>query len=79
MCGSSLLSSTHGYMMLVGDTACAMTAQVYAFAFHSTVYRRVGEWDLSQPPPGRARLAGAVSISTWLAIIFTGRMIGYFS
>jgi Family of unknown function (DUF6644) len=46
-------------------------------AFHFGAYRRVLEWDTSQPPPPAARLAGALSVALWTAVIFCGRWIGF--
>lgn len=53
-------------------------AGLNALVFHFTVYRGVAAWDLAGTP-GRARLAGAVSLTTWIAIIFVGRFVGYYS
>jgi hypothetical protein len=46
-------------------------------AFHGGVYRTVSRWDVDAPPPGRARLAGAVSASSWMAVIVAGRLLAY--
>jgi hypothetical protein len=46
--------------------------------FHSTVYKSVTEWDEAATPPWRARLAGAISLTLWSAIIVAGRAIAYF-
>ena len=48
-----------------------------AWFFHSTVYRRVSDWDVSPAPPPGARLAGAVSLTLWTGIVVAGRMIAY--
>jgi hypothetical protein len=48
-----------------------------AFVFHSTVYRKVAEWDLDLVPPRRARLAGGFSLFFWACIVVAGRMIAY--
>lgn len=45
--------------------------------FHTAAYRRIGQWDEDMPPPRSARVAGAVSISLWIAVIFLGRWIGF--
>lgn len=50
---------------------------VNAFVFHSGIYRTVKKWDLDPVPPARARLAGALSLTFWGAIIVCGRMIAY--
>jgi hypothetical protein len=52
-------------------------AAVNVWVFHSTVYRSVAEWDLDVVPPRRARIAGAVSLFLWAAIIVTGRLVAY--
>jgi hypothetical protein len=53
-------------------------AAVNALVFHFTTYRDVANWDLARPP-ARARLAGAFSLTTWIAVVFIGRAVGYFS
>ena len=52
-------------------------AGINVWVFYTTVYRRVGEWDLDPVPPVGARLAGGVSLILWAAIITAGRMIPY--
>jgi hypothetical protein len=47
------------------------------WVFHSTVFRRVAEWDLDPVLPKRARMAGAVSLVLWASIVVAGRMIAY--
>ena len=54
-----------------------LLALLNVWVFHSTVYRRVGEWDLDPVPPRRARVAGAVSLVLWALIITAGRMMAY--
>lgn len=46
-------------------------------AFHFGAFRRVADWDNVLPPPPAARLAGALSISLWIAVVFFGRWIGF--
>ena len=49
-----------------------------AWAFHNgPVYRRLAEWEAGAVTPRAARVAGAVSLVLWAAIIFSGRMIAY--
>jgi hypothetical protein len=45
--------------------------------FHFGAFRRVAEWDDALPPPTAARLAGALSISLWIIVVFFGRWIGF--
>jgi hypothetical protein len=48
-----------------------------AWVFHSTVYRKVAQWDLQPVPPLRARVAGALSLVFWGGVVVAGRMIAY--
>jgi hypothetical protein len=48
-----------------------------ALVFHTTIYRSAPEWDTAAPAPFRARLAGMLSLSLWIAIIAAGRAIAY--
>ena len=52
-------------------------AGLNAAVFHTTIWRRVAEWDLDAVTPRRARIAGALSLVLWTCIIFSGRMIAY--
>jgi hypothetical protein len=54
-----------------------LLAGVNMLLFHSGVYRRVAQWDLTLPPPTAARIAGALSIAFWLSIIALGRWVGF--
>jgi hypothetical protein len=54
-----------------------IAAGLNAALFHTTVYRKVAEWDLAPVTPRRARVAGAASLVLWTCIIFSGRMIAY--
>ncbi len=46
--------------------------------FHTTIYRRVQEWELLEVSPWRARTAAVASLSLWGGIVVAGRMIAYF-
>ncbi|CAH0146179.1 DUF2214 family protein [Pseudomonas mediterranea] len=46
--------------------------------FHLGVFRRIGEWDTTLPPPGRARVAGFGSMVLWAGVICLGRWIAFF-
>jgi hypothetical protein len=52
-------------------------AGLNAFVFHSTIDRRIAEWDLAPVPPRAARRAGARSLILWAVIVVAGRMIAY--
>ena len=51
-------------------------AAVNMLIFHFGAYRRVAQWDTAVPPTS-ARIAGALSIAFWVAVIFFGRWIGF--
>ncbi|MFT4114910.1 DUF6644 family protein [Silvibacterium sp.] len=46
--------------------------------FHSSIYRRVSEWEFQHRSPWRARTAALVSLLLWSGIIIAGRAIAYF-
>jgi len=52
-------------------------AGLNAFVFHSTIDRRIAEWDRDPVPPRPARRAGARSLVLWAIIVVAGRMIAY--
>jgi hypothetical protein len=52
-------------------------AGLNAFVFHTTIDRRVAEWDLAPTPPPAARRAGMRSLLLWAIIVVAGRMIAY--
>jgi hypothetical protein len=53
-----------------------LVAAINMLLFHFGIYRTVTEWNNAMPPHS-ARLAGALSILLWLAVIFCGRWIGF--
>jgi len=54
-----------------------ISAGLNVWIFHSTVYRKVAEWDLHPVPPRRARVSATVSLLLWAGIVIAGRMIAY--
>ena len=52
-------------------------AGINAFVFHRTVFRWVDEWDGAAEIPGRARLAGILSLVLWAIVVICGRMQAY--
>ena len=52
-------------------------AVVNAWVFHSGIYRKIESWDRQIPTPTYARIAGAVSLLMWGAVVVAGRMIAY--
>ena len=55
-----------------------LVAGLNALLFHFTAYRGVAGWDLDVVTPPRARLAGFVSLFSWVGIVILGRAVGYF-
>src|SRR5215469_18954259 len=54
-----------------------ISAGLNVWVFHSTVYRKVAEWNLDLIPPRRARVAAGLSLVLWAGIVIAGRMIAY--
>jgi hypothetical protein len=52
-------------------------AGLNAWVFHSTIWRRLADWDVDRITPRRARFAGAASLILWILIVFAGRLIAY--
>ena len=52
-------------------------AAVNAIVYHTTIYRKMDEWDKASPPPLQARFAGWFSIALWIGIIVAGRNMAY--
>lgn len=50
---------------------------INAAIFHSTVDRKITEWESDPNPPGNAKMAGYASIVLWTAVIFAGRYTAY--
>jgi hypothetical protein len=52
-------------------------AGVNMLVFHWVSARDLPQWEKDTSPPLRARLAGALSILLWIAVVACGRWIGY--
>ena len=46
--------------------------------FHTTIYRRVHQWESQELSPWRARAAAVASLTLWSGIIVAGRAMAYF-
>jgi hypothetical protein len=59
-----------------------LAAGLNAALFHTITFRTADVWDSEEmrrlPPPPSARLAGALSLSLWIAVIACGRLLAYF-
>lgn len=45
--------------------------------FHLTAYRTAHRWNHQLPTPVAARIAGTLSLTFWIGVIFFGRWIGF--
>jgi len=54
-----------------------LLAGLNVWIFTRTSQRRMADWDLDEAAPGGARVAAALSLALWAAIIVAGRMIAY--
>jgi len=52
-------------------------ASINALAFHRGTYLTVAKWDVDSMLPFGARLAGAVGLTLWAAVVVAGRLIAY--
>jgi hypothetical protein len=57
--------------------ALIVLAGINMAVFEFITVRDVAKWNLDSAPPPAARLAGAISISSWVLVIFLGRLIGF--
>jgi hypothetical protein len=57
---------------------CLSLVAIHAIIFRPLVYNNPAELDKSPTIPGRAKLAGALSLLIWLGILTCGRLIGYY-
>ena len=54
-----------------------LAALINIAIFHVRVQRDQEKWDLADKPPRSARLSALISISSWILVVVTGRMIDY--
>jgi hypothetical protein len=55
---------------------CMGLAALNMLAFHFGALRQVDRWDLGEPPRS-AKVAGALSLLLWIAVVFFGRWVGF--
>jgi hypothetical protein len=55
-----------------------MLAGLNPLIFHTTIYRRVHQWEQMHVSPWRARAAAIASLTLWSGVIVAGRAIAYF-
>lgn len=67
--------AANGYFQL--KMVALLGAGINMALFHLGAYRTIGHWDGQAVLPARVRLAGAVSLALWLAVLCFGRWIGF--
>lgn len=86
--GSFLLIVPAGLLMFAANAGALIDSGVFALkmglifaaganagAFHAGAFRGVAAWDTGRMPPPAARLAGALSLTLWLAVITCGFLL----
>lgn len=85
MFGSGLLLFMSEAERCYGNPAFRLKLILLVFAginpllFHTTVYRRVDDWDADVRAPWPGRIIAVLSLALWAAIIVSGRAIAYFN
>jgi hypothetical protein len=78
--GSLLFSSNaHGYagnLQFQLKFTCMILAALNMLVFQLGAFRHVERWDLGEPPRS-AKVAGALSLLFWIAVVFLGRWVGF--
>lgn len=54
-----------------------LAAGANAAVFHAGAFRGASDWDVNRAPPFAARLAAALSLALWVAVIACGRLLAY--
>jgi len=57
--------------------ALLLLAALNAAVYHTTIFRRINEWDDAPVPPTQARLTGWISLALWAGVIAAGRTMAY--
>ena len=57
--------------------AMLLLAAFNAAVYHTTIFRRINEWDDAPVPPAQARLTGWISLALWAGVIAAGRTMAY--
>ena len=84
------IAATSGFLLFISNASkylangyfdakiiliCA--AGLNMIVFHAISAKDLPQWEKQAPPPPRARLAGALSILLWIAVVTCGRWIGF--
>jgi hypothetical protein len=65
----------NGYFIAKMFLICA--AGLNMIVFHAVTAKDLPKWEEQTLPPPRARLAGALSVLFWIAVVACGRWIGF--
>jgi hypothetical protein len=60
-----------------GKLSFMALAGINALVYHTTVHRRIAQWDTAVMTPTGARLAGVFSLVFWAMVIWLGRQFAY--
>jgi hypothetical protein len=88
--GAFVIAATAGALMFISNPIAyvantdfrmkfifMLTGGINMALFHLLTARGAGQWDLSHSTPLPVKLAGAVSIICWIAVVLFGRRIGF--
>ena len=63
--------------MFIAKMALLIVAGLNMMVFHAITSRGIAKWDAAPKPPGPVRLAGAVSLIVWIAVVTCARWVGF--
>lgn len=88
--GAFVLIVPSGLMMFMAHAGDLIQSDVFALkmslllaaganagVFHAGAYRGAASWDVERMPPPAARIAAALSLALWVAVIACGRLLAY--
>jgi len=61
----------------IAKMAVLALALVNIAYFHRITMRGIAQWDTASHPPAAVKLAGALSLSGWIAVVALGRWVGF--
>jgi hypothetical protein len=74
------VSKAHIYLVepwFLWKMSLIVLAGVNMAVFHVFSWRRVANWDTAPAAPLAGRIAGALSLLLWIAVVFCARLIGF--
>lgn len=61
----------------ISKLALILVAGLNMAVFHLGIWRSVGRWDTGRTIPHSAKIAGGVSLTLWVVVVFVARAIGF--